>query len=699
MPNRHTLCCLLATLVASLHPGPAGAVGREPAEARQARQEGHEPPASDHPAAPERTGGEQDSSAPKLGAPPLDSPREPDVSSCVNAFLDAREWVSAMNAPPTEDPASAVPLPGVRGIAVSLRFEGRVIGSGEEWPGGVGDDRMLRRAVARAIASALGDELLRNLDPTLRADAGKRLALEVEFAGRPEPLLGRTFDECVGRIDRGLDGVAFRRGYPGSITWHVAFPGYMLATNTARSPRSTIDRLVRESGLPVKDLPELSRIEPVGIFRFVTLRLAQSTAEAPPVPRGRGVSRVVDAEVTRASVEAHAMAVLRRFVRALPPEEGNETMPRGVGIFGNYSPVRDAYEPMIAPPQDQAFVAWAAAAAAASPAFTAEERTEARELATRVLRDLTQTTPTESRPLDTVPAMAGIVCASELLIQSSDPDHPTLDDDLQQTARIAREKLTERLMRGNNVHERALASLAAAMTVGTERRMVLATELHKLLDSLWQLPNRDQLIGILPWLVLADAAYARATGESTVHATESLAVMRLLFLVQAGYAELVGETDLRGGFRLNGERRSGVTSQSLRPGLALAGMLAFSGFLPIEGPESLQSLTLCKERLIALLRFSQELTISGDLPLFYRNPKRAEGGIREALWDADQSVIANAMAVLVDVTALNGDPWAANPPLPPPSAVPPAAEPDTEPAKEPAEGAGGGHEPGEQHAR
>ncbi len=351
----------------------------------------HEPPPSEKPHDPAGQPAQPGPPSGGLGAPPMDTPREPDVSSCVNAFLAAREWVSMMKAPATSDEASAISLPGVRGIAVMLRFEGRVIGGGEDWPGGVGDDRMLRRAVARAIAEAMGDDLIRNLDPVLRESSGQRLSIEIDFAGRPEPLLGRTFDDCASRIDRGLDGIALRRGYPGSISWHVAFPSHLIASNTARSPRGTIERLVRESGLPPKDLDELSRIEPIGIFRFVSFRLAQSSPTAPPQPRGRGVSRVIDGEVTRASVVSHAMGILRRFSRALPPEEGNEAMPKGIGVFGNYSPVRDSYEPLIAPPQDQAFVAWAAAAVAVSPSFTDADRAEARALCLRVLRDFIET--------------------------------------------------------------------------------------------------------------------------------------------------------------------------------------------------------------------------------------------------------------------------------------------------------------------
>ncbi len=680
MRIRHIACCLLATSVAFALPSGLSTRSGSAQAAQSEKPAGAADPQHGK-GEPEHGKGEPPAPSVRIAPPPLDSPSEPDIASCVNGFLTAREWVSALKVPEASAPESGIPLPGVRGICVLLRFEGRIIGSGEEWPGTVGDDRMLRRAISRAVASTLGDELIRGLDPAARATAGTRLAMEIEFAGRPEPLLGRVLDECAARIDRGLDGIALRRGYAGSISWHIAFPCRMLASNTARDPHGTLMRLVRESGLPDKDLPELARIEPVGVFRFTSLRLAQASADAPPAPRGRGVTRVIDSEITRASVTAHAMAILRRAIRALPPSEGVEGLPPGIGSFGNYIPVRDAYEPLIAPPQDQAFLAWAAAAVATSKAFSDAERREALALTRRLLDDFIETTPTESQPLAVVPAMVGFSCAVELLMQdeisspNADNAEP-LSDDVMEAARLSREKLADRLARGNSLNERALAAIAASMTVGTERRFIPATELHKIIDSLWQTTEKPQLIGVLPWLVLADSYYARATGEPGVHVVEGQALMKALLLVQAGFSELAAEQDLRGGFRLTGERRAGVTSQSLRPGLALAALLCFSGFVPISDQDGLHTLDLFRTRLIALLRFSQELTISGDLSAFYRNPGRVEGGIREALWDSEQHVAANAMAVLVDVFALQADPWSPLPTAPVPASEPPQVERD-----------------------
>ncbi|MDZ4754188.1 MAG: hypothetical protein SGJ11_06785 [Phycisphaerae bacterium] len=581
---------------------------------------------------------------PPLTPPPLGSPKEPDIASCVNGYIAAREWVSALAAPDPSATEAKWPLPGVRGICAILRHEGRIVGVGEDWRS-VGDDQMLRRAMARAIGAALGDEVIRGLDPAVRDAAGARLTLELECAGRPEPLLGRTLDECAQRIERGLDGIALRRGQAGNVSWHVAFPGRTLASNTARNPLGTLERLVREAGLPARDLPELGRIEPVGVFRFETLRLAQLRPDQSPSVRGRGIVRVSDADVTPTSVHDHAMATLRRFIRSLPPRDGADGLPAGTGLFGNYIPTKDLYDPVVAPAADQAFAAWGAAAIAASSSFTAAEREEARDFARRLLEDLTVVGPLESQPMVAVPAMAGVVCALELL--GNDPE---ISAAVQDAGAIAREKLEDRLNRGNP-GERPMSAMAAALALGTERRLASASDVRVGLDAAWSSAEPNQLISHLAWLVIAEIAYTRATGEPLAHADTARGIANLLFAAQSGFSDRAAEHDLRGGFRLTGERSAGVTSQSLRPGLALASILSFPGSVPEN------ELPQYRERLIALLRFSQELTIAADFAGFYRNPSRVEGGVREALWDSEQFTLANAMSILVDVAALDADPW------------------------------------------
>jgi len=103
---------------------------------------------------------------PALGA---EGPSLPDVDDVVGAYLKARTWVTAFDAPRSEDDASRIPLRGAGGAAVVLRHKGRVVGSGSDV---TADEFMLRRAIGRAMTKALGDPVIAGLDPALRGTIG-----------------------------------------------------------------------------------------------------------------------------------------------------------------------------------------------------------------------------------------------------------------------------------------------------------------------------------------------------------------------------------------------------------------------------------------------------------------------------------------------------------------------------------------------
>ncbi len=653
MPRRNMGRCLLATCLAFS----ALACGVAAADT--------EPPHGEPPAAEK---------APAAQPPPPaeHGPSEPDVAACVDGYLAARQWVDTLAPPDPEAPESHLTLPGVRGVSVILRHQGRMVGIGDDWPPLAGDERMLRRAVGRAIGRALGDRVISALPPAERDAAGKQLTVELEFAGRPEPLLGRTIAECATRVEPGLDGLAIRRAGGGKPVWAVAFPSRLQATNLSGGPERTIVSLLLDVGLPAKDLPELARIEPVGIFKFSSLRLAQTGPDRPPIVRGRGAARVADGDVTSAAIVAHARRVLDRLRESMPQSRNADAPSAGIGLVGDYHPVSDECKPLVAPPHDQALVAWAAAAVAASDKFPAADRAMAKQFAVAILEDLVILNPNEESPTTATPSLAFALCAVTTLGGPND-----LSEDAADLARIAREKLAVGLQSGSP-NDRSLACLAAAMTLGTEQRLAPASDVRRALDIVWDGTPKEQLVAFFPWLILAESAYARATGQAAARGGEARALTQALFLAQAGFGDLTSQQDLRGGFRLTNGRRGGVTAQSLRPGLGLAAMVAYPGFLTED------ALPLHRERLLALVRFAFELTADEELASFYRNPARVLGGMREALWDSDQPVAANAVGVLVDVLALeagvgaNGhghapdEPGPANAPAPASPAAPPA---------------------------
>jgi hypothetical protein len=619
------LCCVFATTAAANPPS-------------------ENPPPGEHGATPPAPA---PAALPAVAAPA--ESREPELESCIAAFLAARAWLDAGETPPPSDPSTALPLPGTRGVAVILRHRGRFIGAGDDWPVGAGDDRMLRRAFARALARAVGDTVIAALPRELRDSTLKELSLEIDFAGRPEPLVGRTFAECATRIEPGLDGIAMRRGGGNAARWAAIFPASMAASNLSAAPERGFLGLLGDLELPLKDLPDLVRTDPVGVFRFPSLRLAQSSPAELPFIRGRGMQRFADADVTPASIERFAAATLSRLalsVAAAIPQAvtkelggGGDRGVEGIGLFGNYEPVPDQFTPLIAPPLEQALAAWSAASVSTCERFAPELRDRARTFAIDLLVDLALRTSAEESPSATTPPMAFALCAVSAL---GDPER--LPAPVREFAALAREKLAVQFKSGS-VGDRALATMASAMALVGDGRVAGTTETRAALDALWAAASPPELVGQLPWLALAEVAYAKNTGQPVANAEKALPILDVLLPAQAGFGRYPSDDDLRGGFRLTGAGRNSVNSQSLRPGLGLAVIASQPGYV---SPERHADLV---RRVRALVRFAMELSVDERESLFYRNPPRCQGGVRSALWDSTMPVAANAMAVLVATEA------------------------------------------------
>ena len=161
---------------------------------------------------------------------------------------------------------------------------------------------MVRRAAGRAFGEVLGDPVVAQLAPTLLSTIGRKLTLELEVAGRPVPLLGRSFFELAREVEPGLDGLAIRRG----DDWALSFPAQALARNTAGDIQRQLLRLAVELGLPAAKPADLLTRPDVSIYRFRTTHLTQSAADKRPFRTVRGDVVVARGEVTPRQVAALA---------------------------------------------------------------------------------------------------------------------------------------------------------------------------------------------------------------------------------------------------------------------------------------------------------------------------------------------------------------------------------------------------------
>jgi len=568
--------------------------------------------------------------------PPVEGPQQyPDAGDVVSAYLTVRTWVDDFSLPAPAE--SAFTLGNASGVCVILRRAGRVFGTGVDT---TGDDLMLRRAAGRAMGEVLGTPAVAALPPDEIARTGRALTLELEVAGPLVPLLGRTFAEVAEQLDPGLDGIALRRGDRVAMLG----PARMRATNTAGRVEHLLPPLAVDLGLNVLTLSDLARRFDVSLYRFRTTHLAQAAPGDPPFSTVRGDVLVTDEQVTRAAISDLALGVAEHLACAMAPVE------EPVGLMGTYLPTADRYEPLIAPPAEQALAAWALARYSRLPDLDDQVAARMAACSGRILDELGQVSPGELDPLGSSVACAAIVHAAL-------EHRPFLDGDQRRPMLLeAAVKVRDAWTRtsgfvdvedGSRVPPHAQALIVSAMS----RLLAIgwlgfdAAAVRQAIDDVWDSVPPHRRIALLPWIGWAEADYAAATGQPI--AAGPLREMRdLLDASRLGVGARADDPDLAGGFSLDQRRPWLATSQSLRPAALLAWMIRQPALTP---PEEAQ---VALGRMLQTMRFVMQVAVRDSLAWSCPDPRRAVGGIRAATWDWKQPIPAQALALVTATETL-----------------------------------------------
>ena len=584
--------------------------------------------------------------APVWGQPALapanaDYPAAADV---VDAFASLRRWTDAFALPGMSDPAAHVPLSGAHGVCVIVRRSGRVLGTGTD---ASGDDLMLRRAAGRAFGEVLGDLVVANLPAAIRATIGPKLTLELEVAGRPVPLLGRSFPEFARQLEPALDGLAMRR----ADDWALMFPAQMRAANTAGDVARQVLPLAVQLGLPAATPGDLLTRPDVSLYRFRTTHLTQTAPDKRPFSTVRGDVVVARSEVTPRRIAATADSIAKHLLRSFSP------MDVAPGLMGTYRPGTDQYEPLIAPPRDQALAAFALARYAQAPRVDPRIARRAAGAGYQILLQLQAGARGQENPLADVEACAAIVYAGfehpqtmqdpairPLLAAAADRaiDAFTADDG------FAPRDPASGPGRPRSPNGQALiaAALSRLIQRGYRHERLTPQLVRSALDAAWQAVPEHQQVMLLPWLGWAELDYSEMTGEPPANAARLGEIRRMLDASRIGSPSLPGAPDLSGGFVLSRAQGTNPTAQTLRPAAFLATMVRVSHFTPAAEAQS------AMDRHLSTIRFLMQLTVRETSAWSLQNPVRAMGGVRAAVWNADQPVAAQALGLLTAVETL-----------------------------------------------
>ena len=404
----------------------------------------------------------------------------PSFDEAVGSWLTAREWLNEGVLPEQGSPEANLSIAGLAGASVVLLLDGRTVGRAAEFSD---EDQLIRRVLGRAMAQALGDSTLRSLPEAIRQNATSGLTLEIEFAGAPRPLLGSSLSSAVARIRPGIDGLAVRR----AEEWAYAFPGRSMSTGTAGNITSTILRLTPELGLPPRDLPELRKLDDISLYQFDTLRIAQASPKAIPFEAQRSGRVVPRSDVTEDGQRAFAESLIHHLHTHRPSDADIEA---GAPVFlGDFNPVSDQYDPLLAPPLERALVAWALAEAAQCNALGPEARALARDDAIYLLGTL-QEIDLETPGLE---ADASVLAAAAL-VNCDGPNDPAAMLILQRVtpvllSRTAVESNSQRIQ-----HAAAIAAIPQCIIPAATDDAV-----RRWLDLAWEDATPELLVSNLDW--------------------------------------------------------------------------------------------------------------------------------------------------------------------------------------------------------
>jgi hypothetical protein len=554
-----------------------------------------------------------DNAAPADDKPSVVAATLPSADETLAAFRTLDGWVRAW-AVPTE-PQKLDP-PHTTAACITLRLSGKVIGRATV---AATDGTSLWRAARDAWVQA--DVVLPVEKDALRADNIRqitpRITIDLQLAGTMTPILGETFAAAAAPLSPGFDGVAIRAGE----RWAVVFGGTMLATNLL--PEGGLRAAAAELGLPPAELAALRQRSAVVAYRFPARHLAQSAPSSPPMFLYRGGRVVATSEVDGPALRLAAGRIVAHLISHEWPAAER------FGMTGDYNLLSDTYQPLIAPPIDQA------AAAAALWRFTRTAGVDrplserARRVALKILADLGHVEADEPDPLGDAAACAMIVVAFAEADRAGAVIEGAADLRTRAESRIA-DLYDKAKGWSTDLPEgaRALGTLAL-VEIGLRKGAQPAAldAARSAVRGLFIDTPPQSLVAQMPWLGWAEVRLAGIDAE--IPAAVALRDLRALVLTfQLRESDLdSGWLDAVGGVVFTRGRTPLPTWQSLRPVAFLATMLGDDRLTDKEDlPRALSDLR-------ASLRFALQLTIDDEELHLARDPQRARGGVRPSLWE------------------------------------------------------------------
>jgi hypothetical protein len=576
---------------------------------------------------------------------PHHAPAQADSGSHVRlvreAYNQVNTWVRAWQLPPE----SSLALPGVQGVVVTLRSGGVVVGRGvalrpsaslndpdRDAPNLLVDATRLAMREARPRLPVERDALA---EDALLLAAGS-LVLSVELAGICIPIDARTVTDVTAWTQTTEWGLAVL--IDDKLT--ALFPSEM--RQTALTGEGALRVALGEHAILTANLPQLFEQNRATIYRFHTVERAQPGPGQPSRLMHRGSTVVELRDVRRASLaDAAAQLAAHMQSRLWPGEEP-------FGLLPLYQPWTDSADPSANTTAQDALAAYALLRFAAAPDIAEIRREQATATAVELLTRANERRLRSEGQLSSLEAAAAIVLAcTEIDPGELTPACSLLLGEAMEliSAVLASEPAVQAVLEGPLASRGLVALALARLEVKAPDRFPVA-QVTAHLEATWAGIPAETLVSAMPFLGWAELEHAAATREP-VRAAALRAMRARVWQHQREPGPLnQQDRDLEGGIVFSLNRQAYPTSATLRPLGFLCTML---GDPMLTETRELPSETF---RVLRTVRFFLQLTMRESDLYMARNPLRARGGVREAVWDNRMPIDASSLGLLCLVEML-----------------------------------------------
>ena len=551
---------------------------------------------------------------------------ETNARASIDSFNKVRAWIDEWAVP--ADPPDIDP-PGCWAACVTLRLSGKVVGRASAIRADNPPGRLIGQAAREAWREA-SRQLPLDRDALFEQNAramAPTLLLDLQLMGEPIALVGDTWEEAAAGLSPGIDSVAVRAGR----AWSVQFAAS--AMSVGLDPPQALRASASELGDGLSQPKEQRARLGVGgfaLYRAPTSHLVQTGPNASPIFLWRGTTLVGLSEVGGARLRASASAAAEHLLSREWPTSDR------CGMAGDYVLASGSYEPIIAPALDQAAAAWALSRYARSAGVERSSASRAGRLAERLLADLAVEEPDET-PWGTDIAAGAMTLIALEEARRAGLDLASAQPTRQRSAELLASAYAEPAGWSESVPValRPLVVLALA-ELGAGHEAVARAAVRALFRDI----EPGELVSAMPWLAWAEWRLAGA-GEALPAAAAVLEMRSLVHAHRLRTEDLDPRwLDLAGGVSFTRGGAGLPTWTTLRAAAVLGTALGDTRFTPDA------SLGRELAELTPMLRFLLQLQIGTEGAVLARDPSRAVGGVRPAVWEARASVQATCLALV-----------------------------------------------------